>query len=384
MNTRIIALALGLACSPWVLAAGDGNHDHSQHKGMDHSQHKGMDHSKMDHSQHQGMDHSKMDHSQHKGMDHSKMDHGQHKGMDHSKMNHSQHKGMDHSKMDHSQHKGMDQPKMDHSQHKGMDHSKMDHSQHKGMDHSKMDHSQHDRFADFKKPIPVSDGSAEDDIPMPHPGAMHMEDDPTLSKVMIHKFETQAADGENPLVLEAEAWIGKDLNKLWFKTEVEKTGSEVEHAELQVLYSKAISPYWDLQTGLRKDFQPEGREWLALGVKGLAPYYIDIDAALFAGDNGRTAARLKAEKEIMLTQKTALLPELELNLYGKDDPAMGIGSGLSDAKVGLRLLHEVRREFAPYIGVEWSKKFGGTAEHARDHGESTEDTRAVVGIHGWF
>lgn len=293
MNTRIIALALGLVCSPWVLAAGDGNHDHSQHKSMD-------------------------------------------------------------------------QPKMDHSQRKGMD------------------HSQHDRFADFKKTIPISDGSSEDDIPMPYPGTMHMEDDPTLSKMMIHKFETQAADGENPLVLEAEAWIGKDLNKLWFKTEVEKTGSEVEHAELQVLYSKAISSYWDLQTGLRKDFQPEGREWLALGVKGLAPYYIDIDAALFAGDDGRTAARLKAEKEIMLTQKTALLPELELNLYSKDDPAMGIGSGLSDAKVGLRLLHEVRREFAPYIGVEWSKKFEGTAEYARDHGESTEDTRAVVGIHGGF
>lgn len=366
MKTHIkkpaITLALGLSLSSLAFAS------------EEHKQHQGMDHSKMNHAGHDmaGMDcndpvHAAMDHCKGKaGTDHSKMDHSQHKGMDHSKMNHSQHKGMNHSKMDHSQHKGMD-------------HSKMDHSQHKGMDHSKMDHSQH------KSKIPVSDGSASEDIPMPFPGVMHMEDDPTLTKVMIDQLEVRQADeGENPIVLEAEAWVGKDLNKLWLKTDIEKVGSELEEAELQLLYSRAIAPYWDLQTGIRKDFKPYNQTWFTVGAKGLAPYFFETDAALFVGEDGRTAARVSAEYEMMLTQKTVLSPEVGFNVYGKDIPEAGVGSGLSDMSVGLRLRHEFKREFAPYIGVNWSKKFGKTADFARHDGESVEDTQLVAGVRVWF
>lgn len=233
--------------------------------------------------------------------------------------------------------------------------------------------------------IPVSDGSATADIPMPFHGAMDMEDDPTLTKVMINQLETRKADnGDNPLAWEAEAWIGKDLNKLWLKTEGESVGGKTEEAEVQILYSRAIAPFWDVQAGVRKDFKPQGREWASLGIKGLAPYEFDVDAALFAGTEGRTAARLKGEYEILLTQKTVLSPEAEINLYGKDDPEMGIGSGLADANVGLRLRHEFKREFAPYIGVNWSKKFGKTADYAREDGEKTEDTQFVAGLRLWF
>ena len=214
---------------------------------------------------------------------------------------------------------------------------------------------------------------------------MHMDDDPTLTKVMINQLEVRKADqGNDPLAWEAEAWIGKDLNKLWLKTEGSRVGSKTEEAEVQALYSRAVAPFWDVQAGVRKDLKPEGREWATVGVKGLAPYHFDVDAALFAGTEGRTAARLKGEYEIMLTQKTVLSPETEINLYGKDDPAMGVGSGLSDASIGLRLRHEVKREFAPYVGVNWSKKFGKTADFARDDGEKTQDTQFVAGVRLWF
>lgn len=233
--------------------------------------------------------------------------------------------------------------------------------------------------------IPVSDGSAATDIPVPYPQAMHMEDDPTLTKVMIDQLEVRNADqGKNPLAWDAQAWIGQDLNKLWLKTEGSRVGSKTEDAEVQALYSHAIAPFWDVQTGVRKDIKPASRTWAAVGVKGLSPYEFDVDAALFAGDQGRTAARLKGEYEIMLTQKTILSPEAEINLYGKDDPEAGIGSGLSDASAGLRLRHEFKREFAPYIGVNWSKKFGGTAEQARQSGEKTSDTQFVAGVRLWF
>jgi copper resistance protein B len=136
----------------------------------------------------------------------------------------------------------------------------------------------------------------------------------------------------NPLAWEAEAWLGKDLNKLWLKTEGELLKGETEEAELQLLYSRAISPYWDLQLGWRGDMQPTpNRNWAAISLKGLAPYFFEVDASLFIGQSGRTAARLSAEYEMLFTQRLILSPEL------------GIESGLSNISTGLRLRYEIRR-----------------------------------------
>lgn len=212
-----------------------------------------------------------------------------------------------------------------------------------------------------------------------------MNDDPLLAMLLVDQFEIQTGSGDDPLVWDAEGWLGKDLNKLWIKTDGEYVGGNVEEMELQALYSRAIAPFWDLQAGWRRDIRPEpDRDWLALGIKGLAPYYFDIDAAVFLGENGRTAARLQFEYEFMFTQRLILVPELELNFYGKDDPAVGIGSGLSDIEAGLRLRYEIRREFAPYIGVNWIRLYGDTADYAREEGEDTDDFRLVAGIRYWF
>jgi len=211
------------------------------------------------------------------------------------------------------------------------------------------------------------------------------KDDPILSKVMIDQLEVRSTDGPDPWVLDAQAWIGQDLNKIWFKTEVEKVGGETEEAQLQALYSRAIAPYWDIQVGWRHDFKPNPtRDWLAVGVEGLAPYWFEIDAAMFVGGSGQVAARLEAEYEWMFTQRWVLSPELEVNLHSEDDESTGVGSGISDLELGLRLRYEIRREFAPYIGVNWSKLFGNTADFARDEGEDTDDVQFVVGVRAWF
>ncbi len=210
-------------------------------------------------------------------------------------------------------------------------------------------------------------------------------DDPLLGKLMIGQFEVREADGSDPVVLEAQGWLGRDLHKFWVKADVERVGSETEEAELQLLYSRAVAPYWDLQVGWRHDDRPKpNRDWLALGLQGLSPYYFEIDAAAFIGEDSRTALRLEAEYEILFTQKLILTPEVELNLFGKDDPELGIGSGLANAQAGLRLRYEFRREFAPYIGINWTKLFNGTADSAREEGEETSDTQFVAGIRAWF
>ena len=178
------------------------------------------------------------------------------------------------------------------------------------------------------------------------------KDDPLLTKVLIDQLEVRNADDGNPWVLDGQGWIGKDLQKLWLKVEVERNDGETEEAELQALYSQAIAPFWDIQVGLRQDFQPSpNRSWAVIGLQGLAPYLFEIDTALFVGESGRTALRLKAEYELLFTQRLILTPEIEANFYGKNDEELGIGSGLSDLNTGLRLRYEIRREFAPYIGV---------------------------------
>ena len=210
-------------------------------------------------------------------------------------------------------------------------------------------------------------------------------DDPLLPTVILDQMEMREAAGNNSFSWDGEGWLGYDLQKFWVKTEGERTAGNTDEAELQFLYSKAIASFWDFQLGLRYDFEPSpSRSWAAIGVKGLAPYFFDIDAAVFIGQSGRTALRFETEYELLLTQRLILTPDIEINLYGKNDPNVGIGSGLSDIEAGLRLRYEIRREVAPYIGVNWSRLFGNTADFARIAGESTSETQFVIGLRAWF
>ena len=212
-----------------------------------------------------------------------------------------------------------------------------------------------------------------------------MEDDPIITKVMIDQFETRITDGDDPLVLEAQGWIGKDLHKLWLKVDSEWLDSDNEELEIQALYSQAIAPFWDFQIGWRHDSKPEpDRDWLVIGFQGLAPYWFEVDSALFIGESGQTNLRFEAEYEWIFTQKLILSPEIEINFHSKNDEPVGTGSGLSDTQLGLRLRYEIRREFAPYIGINWNKKYGNTADYAREEDEDTDDVQLVLGIRSWF
>lgn len=234
--------------------------------------------------------------------------------------------------------------------------------------------------------FPASFAKADEHTEMHNEEHMHDHgDNPVVTKVMFDQLEFRVADGANPSVIEAQAWIGKDHDKLWLKTDVESRDGETQDAELQALYSHAISTYWDLQMGLRKDIKPlPSRTWGVLGVRGLTPYFFDVDVALFIGDSGRTAFRVSAEYELLFTQRLILSPNINVNFYGQNDEEIATGSGLSDAKAGLRLRYEILREFAPYIGVNWSRQFGNTAIMAKGNGDAARETTIVGGIRMWF
>lgn len=203
--------------------------------------------------------------------------------------------------------------------------------------------------------------------------------------VMVERFEARLGEGHDGWLWDAQAWYGGDIDKVWFKTEGEgELSGPVEDAEVQLLWSHAIGPFWDLQAGARLDLEPEVRSHLVLGVQGLAPYMFHVDAAAFVSDRGDLTGRVEAEYDQKLTQRLILQPRIEFELAAQDIPERGIGAGLTKIEPGLRLRYEIEREFAPYIGVEYEAKLGQTADLARAAGEDPDVFKLLFGVRAWF
>ncbi|OFS77241.1 copper resistance protein CopB [Pseudomonas sp. HMSC08G10] len=284
----------------------------------------------------------------------------------------------------------MEHSSMDHGAMQGMDHGKMGHGSMEGMDHGAMDHSMMNPGTDdaprrtSRTPIPIlTDTDRKAAFPPLDGHKMH--DSAINSFFLLDQLEYQDADEGSALAWDASGWVGGDVNRLWIRSEGERTNGVTEDAELQLLYGRAIGPWWDVVAGVRQDFKPESPQtWAAFGVQGMALYDFEAEATAFIGENGQTAARLEGEYDILLTNRLILQPIAEANFYGKNDPARGVGSGLANTEVGLRLRYEIVRQFAPYIGVTWSRSYGKTADLIRDEDGDVEEARFVAGIRMWF
>ena len=214
---------------------------------------------------------------------------------------------------------------------------------------------------------------------------MQMDDRERTGMVLLDQLEWRDTAEGNAAVWDAEGWYGGDNNKLWLRSEGERVAGATQNARADLLWDHTFARWWSVQAGGRQDFGAgPGRTWAAIGVQGLAPYWFNTEATFYVGEQGRTAMRLKAEYELLFTQRLILQPEGEANLYGKSDPARQLGSGLSDLEIGLRLRYEVRREFAPYIGVVWARQFGSTADYVRVSGGNPSELQFVAGLRAWL
>lgn len=208
----------------------------------------------------------------------------------------------------------------------------------------------------------------------------------TASKLLVDRLEARIRDGEDGYLWDAQFWWGGDIDKIWLKTEGEGAfGETVEEAEIQALWSHAIDPWFDVQFGLRHDFRPDPeRTHLVLGVQGLAPYWFEVDGALFLSNEGDLTVRFEGEYDLRITQPLIIQPRLEAELAAQDVPELGIGAGLSSLEGGLRLRYEIVPEFAPYVGVEYERAFGRTADFARAAGEDAGGWSLLLGVRTWF
>lgn len=254
------------------------------------------------------------------------------------------------------------------------------------MDHGDMQMQGGSAPADARDPHAYSDGYTLTEGPYAQPGPRQLKlaDEHAFWSVLGDRLEYQ--EDSDSTVYDIQAWYGTTYNRFVIKAEGDIADGTLEESSTDLLWGHALNAYFDTQFGVRLDQYDEGkdRQWLAIGMQGLAPYWFELDVTAYVGDDGRTALSAEAEYELLLTQRLILQPRAELNLYGKDDLDNRLGSGLSDLALGLRLRYEFSRQFSPYIGVEWTDTYGDTADYRRAAGQDTSGTQFVAGLRFWF
>ncbi|MBS0980811.1 MULTISPECIES: copper resistance protein B [Acetobacter] len=184
---------------------------------------------------------------------------------------------------------------------------------------------------------------------------------------------------------DGESWYGSDYNKLWLKSEGTLERGRLQDGQQELLYSRSVSTYFDVQAGVRLDLDDGPmRTWGAFGVQGLALYQFEVQATAYVSDEGRFAAKVEGSYDFLLTNRLILQPQAEFNFYTKSDAARQSGAGLSDVDAGLRLRYEIWRKFAPYIAVTYSGYLTQARRIVHDQGGKTGTTRFTLGIRSWF
>lgn len=228
--------------------------------------------------------------------------------------------------------------------------------------------------------------STDPSKPVPSDWPSPIDDNRILNRIIFDQLEGRTSGPDTAFRWDGQGWVGTDRNKLWLKSEGTVSRGRVGDGDTEALYDRPIPRlrYFDWQGGVRVDLDSGPRRtWGAVGIEGLAPYYFDFEPTLYFRDGGHMAARVAGSYNMLITQRLILQPQLEMNFYNKDDPARGLGSGLSDLDSGLRLRYELSRKLAPYIGFTYSGTFGNTAEYARQSGRPVHAPRLVFGVRIW-
>ena len=218
----------------------------------------------------------------------------------------------------------------------------------------------------------------------PAPFGPPVMDQHVFYHVMLNQLEGRFGETSS-FRWSGEAWLGTDEHRLWLRSEGRLSEGKVNDGQHELLYARPISTYFNVMAGGRYDLDSApGRGWGAIGIEGLAPLFFRVAATGYVSGDGHLAARLEGSYDLLLTQKLILQPQVEMNFYTKDDPARALGSGLAEIDAGLRLRYEITRKIAPYAGVTYTGKFGGTRDLSGAAGHSADEVRFTLGLRAWF
>jgi copper resistance protein B len=213
----------------------------------------------------------------------------------------------------------------------------------------------------------------------------------TLVDVLEYRPRTGGDGSNSDYRWDLEGWYGGDYNRLWFKSEGQQdTAFKADYdVDFQLLYGRFIAKHYDIQIGGRMETQSfrggnVTRGFGVIGLQGLVPYNYEFESALFIDQSGAVSARLSYTKDFLLTQRLVLQGRFQTNLAIQRVEEFTTGSGLNNLEFGARLRYEIRREFAPYIGLSFDRSFGETATLVRQQGGDSSQIRFAVGVRMWF
>lgn len=225
--------------------------------------------------------------------------------------------------------------------------------------------------------------------PPPKDWPSPVDDEMKHTFVLADLLEFSPKGDESDFRWDVESWYGGDFNRLWIKTEGEQAAIRAErNIDLQLLYGRFIKRYYDLQIGGRAETRyfrgaSVTRGQAVIGIEGLVPYRYEIEALLFISHQGDVSGRFTFTRDLLMTQRWVLQPRFETSIAAQRVERFGVGRGLNDLELGLRLRYEIRRKFAPYVGVSYDQSFFGTADLARLDGRGPRQWRFVTGVRVW-
>lgn len=218
-------------------------------------------------------------------------------------------------------------------------------------------------------------------------GVQPVHDDEIFATFMVDRLEFQSREWTGAFIWDVKGWVGDDYNRIWLESEgaVVPDHLRFEEVELELLYGRSVTKFFDIRAGVRWDIEPKPeRVHAVLGFMGLAPYWFEIEGNAYLSDQGDVTANLELEYDIQLTQRWILQPRFETHVAFQTVSEYNIGAGFNDFELGARLRFEEAREFAPYIGISWRRLLGETAELANYDGENISQVSIVLGVRMWF
>ena len=182
--------------------------------------------------------------------------------------------------------------------------------------------------------------------------------------VLFDQLEWETGTVQAAFGWDTKGWVGRDRDRLWLRTEGQRSDGDVWDAQTHAFYGRQVSRWWDVLAGVRQDLAPgPAQTWAAFGVQGLAPYWFDVEAPP-PGRGGTESLPFREPEDHSAADELPRSPaasgdgDLRQARFQHDRDC-----GLATLDFGVRLRYLVQRDLAPYAGVVWHQKHSRHRRH---------------------
>lgn len=207
----------------------------------------------------------------------------------------------------------------------------------------------------------------------------------TYQLTTVESKWVQDKDGHGAVQSEWETWFGGDINKVFFRASMDKAESKDANYSSELLYSRNIADFWDVQAGVRYRYQAEktkDQEQVdaVLGFYGMAQYFFETEAYLYAGQDERVSLSLHSERDVLLTQKLIVQPHIGVDVVLSDQSKYAEKKGLSSISAGVETRYEISKKVMPFVDISYQYQQGAKETPWQSATDSKKETYYAAGV----